>query len=149
MRNDWFDDDDELEADDQFYQSLRNELYSEDIYKEQQPVERTQLLKRSQGPVLVSLRKDLCPDIELNRDHIILGKNRSQSDVILPGDTISRRHVRIERRTDGYYVTDMFSTNGTFLDGHRLESGQAVALADGAELTVASLHFRVTIPHSG
>ena len=149
MRNDWFDDDDDLESDDQFYQSLRNELYSEDLYKEKQPDERTQLLKKKNCPVLVSLQKDLCPDIDLDRDHMILGKSSSQSNIVLPGDTISRRHVRIERRMDGYYATDMFSTNGTFLDGRRLESGQAAALMDGAELTVASLHFRVMIPPAG
>lgn len=149
MRNDWFDDDDDLESDDQFYQSLRNELYSEDLYKEKQPDERTQLLKKKHCPVLVSLQKDLCPDIDLDRDHMILGKSSSQSNIVLPGDTISRRHVRIERRMDGYYATDMFSTNGTFLDGRRLESGQAAALMDGAELTVASLHFRVMIPPAG
>ena len=89
-----------------------------------------------------SLKKDCCPDITLDREYLILGKSRSQADVVLPGDTVSRKHARIERRMDGYYVTDLFSTNGTFLDGHRLESGQAAALKNGARLTIASLPYR-------
>ena len=107
--------------------------------------EQTTLL-HSRKPVLVSLQKDLCPDITLDRDHLILGKSRKQSDVVLPGAAVSRKHARIERRMDGYYVTDLFSTNGTFLDGRRLESGQAVVLKNGAQLTLASLSYHVTIP---
>jgi pSer/pThr/pTyr-binding forkhead associated (FHA) protein len=107
--------------------------------------EKTRLL-HAPGPVLVSLDKDRSQDLPLNRDHLIIGKSRSQCDIVLSGDTISRKHARIERRMDGYYVTDLFSTNGTFLDGHRLESGQAVAMKDGAQLTIASTHFRVSIP---
>ena len=144
MRNYWFDEEED-QSDDRFYQSLRKELYAEDAMTI--PDERTHFL-HTQGPspALVSLQKDRSPDIALEQDHLILGKIRSQADIILPGDTISRKHARIERRMDGYYVTDLFSTNGTFLDGHRLESGQAVALKDGAQLTFATLDYRVMIP---
>ena len=102
----------------------------------------------SQAPSLISLKKEICPDILLNQEHLILGKSRTQADIVLSDSTVSRRHARIERRMDGYYVTDLFSTNGTFLDGHRLESGQAVALKDGAQLTIASLPYRVLIPRA-
>lgn len=157
-RNIWYDEDPDAQSDDQFYQALRKELYDdsspgsysggpdqERFSRENTPEDRTTLL-RSTCPVLVSLQKDRSPDLPLDRDHLILGKSRSLCDIILPGDTISRKHARIEHRTDGYYVTDLFSTNGTFLDGHRLESGQAVMLKDSAQLTIASLHFRVSIP---
>ena len=200
-KNIWFDDDPDAQSDDQFYQSLRNEVYAQqDTYTQDPssvrqaayaqdpssarqaayaqnpsfarqaayaqdpsaarqaayaqgdsftadrvPEERTRLLHKAR-PVLVSLQKEQCPDIYLDQDHLILGKSRSLCDILLPGDTVSRKHARIERRTDGYYVTDLFSTNGTFLDGHRLESGQAVILNDGAQLTIASLHYRVSIP---
>ncbi len=103
-------------------------------------------LRTGKPPVLVSLDHSLCGDICLNCDHLILGKSRSEADLILEDDTVSRRHVRIEKRTDGYYVTDLFSTNGTFLDDSRLEGGRAVLLKDGARLTISRLHFHVVIP---
>ena len=173
-RNIWFDAEEDMESDDRFYQSLRNELYAEDpqfsghaqkawsdsgqAWQKPQPVQRdtagessgspqtdtsekTRFL-RHQTPALISLDQHRCQDIHLDQDHLILGKSRSQADVVLPGDTVSRKHARIERRMDGYYVTDLFSTNGTFLDGHRLESGQAAALKNGAQLTIASLPYR-------
>ena len=120
--------------------------YGQASWNQPEPDGEQTTLLHSRKPVLVSLQKDLCPDITLDRDHLILGKSRKQSDVVLPGAAVSRKHARIERRMDGYYVTDLFSTNGTFLDGRRLESGQAVVLKNGAQLTLASLSYHFTIP---
>ena len=120
--------------------------YGQASWNQPEPGGEQTTLLHSRKPVLVSLQKDLCPDITLDRDHLILGKSRKQSDVVLPGAAVSRKHARIERRMDGYYVTDLFSTNGTFLDGRRLESGQAVVLKNGAQLTLASLSYHFTIP---
>ena len=43
------------------------------------------------------------------------------SDMVLPGGEVSRTHCRIE--VDGHLATvvDLRSTNGTFVDGHRIE----------------------------
>lgn len=95
---------------------------------------------------LISLRPDSYPDISLNRDHLLIGKNPGKADIILPSDTVSRVHARIEKRTDGLYVTDLFSTNGTFLDGHRLEPNRSARLLDSARLTIAGYNYRVQIP---
>ena len=95
---------------------------------------------------LISLRPDSYPDISLNRDHLLIGKNPDKADIILPSDTVSRVHARIEKRSDGLYVTDLFSTNGTFLDGHRLEPNRSARLLDSARLTIAGYNYRVQIP---
>ena len=95
---------------------------------------------------LISLRPDSYPDISLNRDHLLIGKNPDKADIILPSETVSRVHARIEKRSDGLYVTDLFSTNGTFLDGHRLEPNRSARLLDSARLTIAGYNYRVQIP---
>ena len=102
----------------------------------------------SNGPIaaLISLRPDSYPDISLNRDHLLIGKSPEKADIILPSDTVSRVHARIEKRSDGLYVTDLFSTNGTFLDGHRLEPNRSARLLDSARLTIAGYNYRVQIP---
>lgn len=95
---------------------------------------------------LISLRPDSYPDISLNRDHLLIGKNPDKADIILASETVSRVHARIEKRSDGLYVTDLFSTNGTFLDGHRLEPNRSARLLDSARLTIAGYNYRVQIP---
>tara|TARA_A100001037_G_scaffold305864_1_gene347755 strand:- start:1033 stop:2058 length:1026 start_codon:yes stop_codon:yes gene_type:complete len=56
--------------------------------------------------------------------------------LIVMDDKVSRRHARIWRALDGYWMEDLGSTHGTFKDGHRLTmparlcSGDTFALGD-------------------
>ena len=72
-----------------------------------------------------------------------MGKSRQKADVILPDDTVSRVHARIEHKTDGFYVSDLYSTNGTWLGEQRLESGIAVRLKEDEVLQMGELRYRV------
>ncbi len=42
------------------------------------------------------------------------------SDLVLSDQTVSRRHLELERNSDGILLRDLGSRNGTFLDGHRV-----------------------------
>lgn len=59
---------------------------------------------------------------------------------------ISRRHAHVYVQDDEVFVEDLGSTNGTFIDGVRLEE-RAVTLRDGARLAFGGNHFvyRVSI----
>jgi two-component system, cell cycle response regulator len=56
----------------------------------------------------------------------------SENQIILEGDSVSRRHARVEMRGDEWYVVDENSTNGTFVNDEqikgdwRLENGDRV-----------------------
>ncbi len=52
-------------------------------------------------------------------DKTILGRE-SHCDVVLRRTTISRRHAQIVRDADGYYIEDLDSLNGTFVDSTRI-----------------------------
>ena len=56
---------------------------------------------------------------KLGDDPVLLGRSES-CDVTLPADGISRHHARLERTPSGWLVTDLGSTNGTFLDEVKL-----------------------------
>ncbi len=94
---------------------------------------------------LISLHPDRYPDIPIRKEYILIGKKRDKVDIFLNSDTISRIHARIEKCTDGMYVTDLFSTNGTFLDGHRLEPNRSAKLCDGAQLSFSEYSYRMKI----
>jgi hypothetical protein len=55
---------------------------------------------------------------------------------------VSRRHARILRRADGIYLEDLNSTNFTFLNGLRLQPGQAYPLKDGDEIRLGVLTLK-------
>ena len=50
----------------------------------------------------------------------MIGKKKDAVDGWLKARSISRIHAKISREEDCYYLTDLNSTNGTFLNGGRL-----------------------------
>ena len=54
---------------------------------------------------------------------MIVGRHRS-CDLILTDDTISGRHCKIDQTPEGYVIEDLGSSNGTFINGKRIETSQ-------------------------
>jgi pSer/pThr/pTyr-binding forkhead associated (FHA) protein len=75
-------------------------------------------------------------------DHALRMGRSPDNDVILRDPATSGHHARLERRGEQFWVVDLGSTNGTFVNG---ESVQEKQLNHGDRLTVGqnSLHFGV------
>jgi hypothetical protein len=59
---------------------------------------------------------------------------------------VSRRHARITRRGGAYFIEDLGSTNGTYVNrGRRLLPGSPQVLADGDEVIVGKTFLRFHI----
>lgn len=59
---------------------------------------------------------------------------------------VSRRHARIIRNSNGYFIEDLGSTNGTYVNrGRRLLPGNAQLLNDGDEVIVGKTFLRFKI----
>jgi pSer/pThr/pTyr-binding forkhead associated (FHA) protein len=72
--------------------------------------------------------------VELDGASLVVGKSR-ECDVVIDTDpTVSRRHVRFELVASAWVVSDLDSTNGTQVNGHRLYGDHA--LRDGDELVL-------------
>ena len=52
-------------------------------------------------------------DIVIAYYPFIIGKQENLVDYVLRRETVSRLHLRIDRKEDRYYVQDLNSTNGT------------------------------------
>ena len=68
------------------------------------------------------------------RDELLIGRAPG-CDVIVPAETVSRRHARLIFRDGGWILQDLNSTNGTRLNGRyvgrcRLRPGDQLALGD-------------------
>lgn len=77
---------------------------------------------------------------------VTIGRDRESSHIVLPESSISRCHLRLELTDAGVVVTDMRTTNGTFLDGRQLDPyEQQVPIKDGSILTLGDITLRVEI----
>jgi hypothetical protein len=80
-------------------------------------------------------------DFELNSAQMTIGRGR-QNDIALGSDEYaSARHARFEPRQDGVWVQDLGSTNGTYLNGMRLERPQRLTTGDVVRVGETDLRF--------
>jgi len=69
---------------------------------------------------------------ELSGSVTVIGRG-AEADVVVDDPGVSRRHAEIHTGTGRVRVVDLGSTNGTFVDGERIGTGD---LADGSRITV-------------
>jgi len=68
------------------------------------------------------------------KERTVLGRSR-QSDVYVPDTNVSRRHAEVHRQDGEFWLVDLGSTNGTQLNGERIERAR---LQDGDRITIGS-----------
>jgi FHA domain/zinc-ribbon domain len=68
----------------------------------------------------------------LDKDRLTVGR-RPESDIFLDDVTVSRDHAILVRRSDDYYLDDLGSLNGTYVNRSRIESHR---LTHGDELQI-------------
>ena len=107
----------------------------EDMRREETDDEKTTLLGPGQGMVQTpylsgdELGRTVCLSIDSNP--YIVGKKGDRVNGVLKNSSVSRIHASIRETNGRYFLSDMNSTNGTFINGRRLEINETVALEDG------------------
>jgi len=71
----------------------------------------------------------------------LIGKQENLTDYTLSNDTVSRLHLRIDKKDDKYFLTDLNSTNGTCVNGRRLDNNETIDLRVGDMVGIADLQF--------
>ncbi len=66
------------------------------------------------------------------------------SAIFLPDITVSREHARLSVNDEGLSITDLASTNGTYVNGARHDVGM---LSEGDLLMIGKFHLRVSKGH--
>jgi pSer/pThr/pTyr-binding forkhead associated (FHA) protein len=93
-------------------------------------------------PVKVQLRvlepggerlfESLCP--------LTIGRDRN-AELVLSDPEVSRRHARLETRGNVVYVRDLQSSNGTYLNGRRIDA--VIETREGDEIDVGTTRLQV------
>lgn len=91
---------------------------------------------------LINLRHTLDFDVhesyEINRD-IVIGRDK-KCGIYVDDPFMSQRHAEIIVRDDVCYLSDLNSTNGTFLNGNEV-SGDPIEIINGDKLDIGQLSF--------
>lgn len=76
---------------------------------------------------------------------VTLGRSHN-NDLFIPHPSISKLHALLKESREGYTVTDVGSTNGSFLEGERLVENKAHALSSKASLRFGKVQATFFLP---
>ncbi|HLY94902.1 MAG TPA: FHA domain-containing protein [Gaiellaceae bacterium] len=80
-------------------------------------------------------------EFELDTAPLTIGRT-GQNDLTLEGDEFaSARHARIDPRRDGVWVIDLDSTNGTYVNGLRIDGPHRLSRGDVVRVGETELRF--------
>ena len=91
--------------------------------------------------VLKAVDESNYKDIPINSYPFFIGKLKKNVDYCLEKDVISRFHAKITKEGEEYYLTDLNSTNGTFLNNEALLTYQKKQISIGDELAFANIKY--------
>lgn len=86
--------------------------------------------------------------VVLTSDTAVVGRVPEKADIVFPVATVSGSHARLEKKGEKLYVTDLDSTNGTYVGDRKLRPGSVTEVSPGSFLTFGDEHlaqFRFTL----
>lgn len=99
---------------------------------------------------LINLRQDLDFPVEESyeiSDNEVIGRGKG-CDISIPDKYMSSKNSRIFKASGKFYLEDLESTNGTFLNGEAL-TDKAVELLDGDKISAGRVNFLFVLPSKG
>ena len=81
--------------------------------------------KPEKAKLIVSQQGRVVGEFILNKDSLAIGRHKS-NDVSLDSHKVSRKHAQVVSQNGKYYLHDLNSTNGTFINGEKVSVRQLI-----------------------
>ncbi len=94
-----------------------------------------------EGCLVIIYGDDLGRRVPLGPEPTVLGRS-SKCDVQLDQESVSRNHARISRHRTAYVISDLGSTNGTYVNDELVDE---VVLRDGDQIKVGRTIFKFIV----
>lgn len=90
---------------------------------------------------LIPLNPDQAQEILLQRGRTILGRRRADCDVVISVMGVSRKHAAIDVVEGRVYVTDLSSTNGTYVEDKKMPPNATWEIRHGNRIRFGGIEF--------
>ena len=95
--------------------------------------------------VLESMEKGKYPLLMIHKESVVVGSMDIACNYILREKGVSRMHAKLMKKPDGIFLLDLNSTNGTYLNGELIQSGEEYLLEEGDLVAFATCEFYVRL----
>jgi len=106
--------------------------------------DKTELLSNQvrRVPVLKSRdRRGIMEDIYIDKDDFIIGRLEGHADYVIKNNAVGKLHVQLIRRDGAFYVRDLNSVNGTYINDVRIESNKDYEIKENDILRIANCEY--------
>lgn len=74
----------------------------------------------------------------VNKTAVVIGRS-NKADFVVPDESLSRIHCLVEIENGNFFITDLKSANGVFLDGNRISPDQKTLFTTFMQITVGMI----------
>lgn len=78
---------------------------------------------------------DEVSDLEISEDVLFVGRS-PDNDIRITDGTVSRKHLKVLRKSGKFFVQDLQSKNGTFVDGKHISAGVECEVQEGVPIVI-------------
>ena len=100
------------------------------------------LAERGNRYVLLPEQKDMYVPIYMQEFPFFIGTLKTKVDYVINSRSVSRFHAKIEQENEQFFLVDLNSTNGTFINGQRLEPNARHRICQGDLIAFAEIGYR-------
>lgn len=86
----------------------------------------------------VQIEFDKTLDLKTTKTNVVVGRS-NKNDLVIPHESISRNHCRIALVKGIFHITDLGSTNGTYIDGEKLTPNVPAPFLATSQLMIGKL----------
>ncbi|MGN1139426.1 MAG: FHA domain-containing protein [Ruminococcus sp.] len=110
------------------------------------PIEETPISSGANSLKLVAMNVQPRVEVLVNKSEFIIGKKQSAVDgVVSFNKMISRVHCKVICKQNQYYIEDLMSANGTYVNNIRIQPNVVTIIKSGDIVRLANSDFQVVI----
>lgn len=79
---------------------------------------------------------------DINSDSLFIGRS-PENDIQVPDASVSRKHAKIYKDGDKYFIKDLMSSNGISVDGNLIDPGKEIEVKQGISFSVGDNVFNL------
>lgn len=128
-----------------FLQDDSSEYETTLLTSQPQEVQRTVITGQNSTFLLSLVRNSSGEKIAVEITPFMIGKDRHSVDYALDSDSVSRHHATIIFEDGNYYIIDNGSTNGTMIEGIRLQPAEKAELGNGYIISIGNETFQALL----
>ena len=128
-----------------FIQDESSEYETTVLTAQPQEVQHTVITGQNSAYSLSLIRNSTGEKVAVEITPFAIGKDRQSVDYVLDNDSVSRNHATIIFEDGNYFIIDNGSTNGTMIEGVRLQTAEKAELGNGYLISIGNETFQALL----